>query len=260
MKNIFIKSTGLVLFLFLFQNFCFAKPYDTTYKANLYESNKSTVKISFYYDEKEKLFTGKFNVAIDGISIEDSIIDVVDFFESKVVDLDKSDDYKEIAVMNYFNDNTEYKLYRFNGKKIFSLGSIYSMDVPIIKGDGKVKATGWMGFWSYDYEYVLNEDKMKFEPVYKDEYPVKFYDGYDGEIVVKETFSTYKDRDIKSDVVTKFKVGDKIKILKSYTKVKCEHENNDFCSWYLIEDKDGKKGWLQLKDFNDKVSGIPWAG
>lgn len=260
MKKYFTPFLGLVLFQFLIMNISFANTYDTTYKANLFESQKNTIKVSFYYDEEGKYFSGKFKVTIDGINIEDSTDSALDFFESKVVDLDKSDDFKEIAVMTYFNESTEYKLFRFTGKKIISLGSVFSMDEPQINGNGKVKATGWMGFWSYDFEFVLNKDKMKYEPVYKDEYPVKFYEGYDGEIVVKENFNTYKERDINSEIVTKFKVGDKLKILKAYTKGKCNYEYKDFCFWYLIEDKDGQKGWLQLIDFNDKVTGIPWAG
>jgi hypothetical protein len=261
MKKHFTIYSALVLFLLSVQNISFAKTYDTTYKANLYESKKSTVKISFYYDDEEKLFTGKFKITIDGISIEDSTGNIMDYFESKVVDLDKEDEYKEVSIMTYFNESTEYELFRFNGKKIINLGTVFSMDEPVFTGDGNVKTKGWMGFWSYDFEFVLNKDKMKYEPVYKDEYPVKFYEGYDGEIIVKENFNTYKERDLKSDVVTKFKVGDKIKILKAYTKVDCEKDKaKDFCFWYLIQDKNGKKGWLQLKDFMEKVTGIPWAG
>jgi hypothetical protein len=261
MKKHFTIYIALVLFLLVIQNFSFAKTYDTTFKANLFESNKNTVKISLNYDESGKYFDGVFTITVDGFSITDSTQTSLDYYETKIVDFDKDDDYKEVAICTYFNDNSEYLIYRFTGKKVISLGWITSMDEPIFEGDGSVKVKGWMGFWSYEYEFVLNKSKMKYEPVYKDEYPVKFYEGYDGEIIVKENFNTYKERDIKSDVVTKFKVGDKIKILKAYTKVDCEKDKvKDFCFWYLIQDKNGKKGWLQLKDFMEKVTGIPWAG
>ncbi|MFA5404049.1 MAG: SH3 domain-containing protein [Ignavibacteria bacterium] len=249
-----------VLFTFLIRNLAFASSYDTTFKANLFESIKSNVKISLYYEDKYKNYSGKFTLTIDGICLTDSNESVMDYFETKVVDLDKDDDYKEIAITTYFNDNTEYNLYRFTGKKIISLGLISSMDEPVLVGDGTVKTKGWMGFWSYEYEFVLNKSKMKYEPVYKDEYPVNFYEGFEGDIVVKEIFNTYKEKDLKSEIVTKFKPGDKIKLIKAYTKVKCDDEYKDFCFWYLIEDKNGKIGWLQLKDFQDKVEGIPWAG
>jgi hypothetical protein len=257
MKKFFTLS--VVLVLFLLRNFSFASSYDTTFKANLFESKKNSVKVSFMYDEG-KYMNGVFIISVDGINLMDSTQSALDYFEIKVVDLDKDDDFKEIAICTFFNDNSEYLLYRFTGKKIISLGWITSMGEPIFTGDGTVKASGWMGFWSYEYEFILNKSKMKYEPVYKDEYPVKFYEGYDGEIVVKESFNTYKERDKKSEIVTKFKPGDKIKILKAYTKVKCEDEYNEHCFWYLIKDKNGNKGWLQLKDFQEKVDGIPWAG
>jgi hypothetical protein len=261
MKKHFTLFLGLVLFLFLIQKLSFADSYDTTFKANLFESKKNTVKISILYDDDGKYYNGKYTITIDGFSITDSTQSALDYFETKVIDLDKDDDFKEIAICTYFNDNSEYLLYRFTGKRIISLGWITSMGEPIFKGDGTVKASGWMGFWSYDYEFVLNKSKMKYEPVYKDEYPVKFYEGYDGEIIVTEAFSTFKEKDKKSEVVTKFKVGDKIKILKAYTNVKSsEEDNREYYFWYLIKDKNGNKGWLQLKDFGDKVEGLPWAG
>lgn len=259
MKKSITSIINMIIFMFLFQSLSYADSHDTTFKANLFETQKSSVKISFHIDEN-KFPDGTFIITIDGKSIQDSTQSPLDYYEIKVVDLDKDDDYKEIAVCTFFNESSEYLLYRFTGKKIVSLGWISSMDEPIFVGDGTVKAKGWMGFWSYDFEFVLNKSNMKYEPVYKDEYPVKFYEGFEDDITVKESFNTYKQRDNKSEVVTKFKPGDKIKIIKAYTKVKCEEEYNDRCFWYLIKDKNGNKGWLQLKDFQDKVEGIPWAG
>ncbi|MBI5402447.1 MAG: hypothetical protein HY959_03530 [Ignavibacteriae bacterium] len=234
---------------------------DTAFTAGLFESVKSKVYIKYGCDENGYLNDGNFTLTIDGITIKDSCVDAYDGMESMVLDVDKNDKYKEIAVLYYFSINTSYQIYRFDGKKIISLGVVYSNEQPVLPGDGTVKATGWMGFWSYDFEFVLNKNKMKFEPVYKDEYPVKFYEGFDGEIIVKESFSTFKERDKNSAVVTKFKKGDKIQFIKAYVKVKCDDvDYNDPCFWYLIKDKDGKKGWLQLRDFQEKVDGIPWAG
>jgi hypothetical protein len=255
MKNILKILT--LLFILSASGYC---SYDTTFKANLYESQKNSVKVSFHYDESGKYLDGVFTVYIDGFKYTDSTQNPLDFFEVKVVDVDKDDDYKEIAIGTFFNESTEYLIYRFNGKKIISLGWVTSMDEPVFPGNGIVKAKGWMGFWSYDYEFIINKSKNKFEAVYKDEYSVKFYEGFDQDIVVTQSFNTYKERDKKSDIVTKFAVGDKIKLIKAYTKVTCEDEYREFCFWYLIQDKNGKKGWIQLKDFNDKVSGLPWAG
>jgi hypothetical protein len=252
--------TAVLFFFFIFSSLS-AKSYDTTFTANLFESKKNIVKISFEYDEQGLYFNGKYIINIDGVMLKDSCEDSYDELEATVVNLDKNDDCKEIAIVSFFSINTTYQLYRFNGKKIMSLGQVYSNDKPELVGNGKVKAVGWMGFWSYDFEFVLNENKMKYEPVYKDEYPVRFYEGYEGEIIVTESFTTYKEKDKNSSAVTKFKKGDKIKILRAYTNVKCgEDENRESCFWYLIQDKEGKKGWLQLKDFQEKVEGLPWAG
>jgi hypothetical protein len=258
MKNYFIFFPVIILLLCI--NTSFASNYDTTFKAKLFEDKIVTVKAAFGYDEEDKYSNGIFKLTVEGLSILDSTELPLDYFEVRVIDVDKKDDFREVAVYSNVMDNIEMQIYRYDGKKLFSLGRVYSMDEPVLKGDGKAKATGWMGFWKYDFEFVFNKNKLTFEPVYKDEYPVVFYEGYDGEIVVKESFKTYKERDIKSEVVTKFKEGDKIKILKAYTKVKCDEGYKDYCFWYLIEDKHGNKGWLQMKDFVEKVEGIPWAG
>jgi len=251
-----------LLFLFAFAySLSIAGPCDTSFTAKLFETKKSSVKVSYGCDETGMYIDGKFILTIDGITIKDSCQDAYDGMETMVIDLDKKDDFKEIALLYYFSINTSYQIYRFDGKKIIPLGVVYSNEQPVLPGDGTVKAKGWMGFWSYDFEFVLNKNKMQYEPVYKDEYPVKFYEGFDGEIIVKESFSTYKERDKKSSVVTKFKPGDKIQFIKAYVNVKCDDvDYNDPCFWYLIKDKDGKKGWIQLRDFQEKVDGIPWAG
>lgn len=244
----------------IFQNISFASSSDTTFKANLYESQKNSVKVSMHYDGTGQYLDGLYTITVDGYKITDSTQNALDYYELKVVDLDKDDDYREIAICSYFNDNSEYQLYRFTGKKVISLGWVSSMDTPVFPGDGTVKSKGWMGFWSFDYKFVYNTSTKKYEPVYEEEYPVKFYEGYDQDIVVKESFNTYKEKDTKSEVVSKFKQGDVIKLIKAYTKEKCDIDYGELCYWYLIQDKNGKKGWLQLKDFMDKVEGLPWAG
>ncbi len=259
MKNILVSIKLLVLF-FIIQNYSFAQTYDTVFKANLFETQKNTVKASFQYDETGSSFNGKFKLTIDNISINDSCEYSYDYFEVKVVDIYKNDDYREIAILYYFGESPEYMIYRYTGKKIISLGMISSMDEPEFKGNGVVKASSWMGFWRLKYEYIFNDKKMKFDEKIKDEVDVVFYEGFENKFTVKEKFSIYKERDKNSEVVTTFRNGDVISILKAYIKVKCEDNYKDPCIWYLIKDSKGNKGWLQLKDFQEKVDGIPWAG
>lgn len=259
MKNIIINIPFIFLLSFFLNQISYSETYDTTFNANLFKSKKSIVKISFTEDVHGNK-TGVYDITIDGKKIKDSTNSFLNLFQLKIVDMDESDDYKELAIVAYYSEFSEYNLYRFDGKKITGLGTITSLDEPVFNGDGTAKSREWMGFWSCNYEYVLNEKKMKYEPVYEDEYPVKFYEGFSYDIIVKESFSTYEKRNKKSDVVTKFKPGDKIWILSAYIKVKCEGDNREACFWYLIKDKDGNEGWLQLKDFQNKVEGIPWAG
>lgn len=241
-------------------NSAFAESKDTTFSANLYTSKKSNIKISFEYEPNRNFFDGKFNMIIDGINIYDSCYAAFDAFELKIVDVDKSDNYRELAIVTADASEFEYSIFRFSGNKIIKLGYIITTDEPIFNGDGRISGTEWMGFWMCDFEFVLNKNKKEFEPVFKDEYPMKYYENYKGEIKVNEDFETYEKRDKKSDVSVKFKAGDKLEILKAYIKTDCDEGYKVLCYWYLLKDKNGKTGWLQLIDFQEKVEGIPWAG
>ena len=260
-----MKKNYYFLLILLFAVFYFpniAKSYDTTFKATLIKSKISNVKLTGDYDNKKKYLTGKFILNVDGVSLSDSFDGPIEDIEIKIIDINISDSFKEILISSTVAVDWHSKIYRFTGDKLIDMGNLWSVNDLIINGDETISGDGWMGFWKCDIEFKLNKEKLKFEIVEKFDYDVIFYEGYDGEIIVNEGFNTYKEKDLNSPVITTFKKGDKLKILKAYTKIiPCNDEyGKDFCFWYLIEDKDGKKGWLQLKDFWQKVDGIPWAG
>ena len=250
------------LFLFLFlSTLSFAESRDTSFTANLIDGEKANkIKISFNSVEREKAVMHIFTFTIDGIKYIDSTDGGIDEFTVLIMDIDKDDDYKEIVLQSFEEPEIYYNIFRYNSKKILNLGEARSMDELILKGDGILRATGWMGFWSYKYEYELN-NKNKFEAKYKDTYDIKFEEGVPTLITVEEGFNLYKDKDKKSDVVVKLKKGDKFEFVKAFINIKnCENELKDLCFWYLLKKKNGDKGWIQLKDFQNKVTGIPWAG
>jgi hypothetical protein len=261
MKKIYFLLFVIFLTSFFCNVFAQKKSFDSTFSDNLIGKKLSEIRIIFEYDEKEKFFNGNYTIDVDGMKQTDYIEDLSGYFEIKTIDVDKKDMYREIIIAATIEVEWTYKIFRYTGDKLLDLGELYSAGKIDITGDGKIKTDGWMGFWTYDNDYIFNKENNKFEIVGRFEYDVKFYEGFDGEITVKKKFKTYKERDIKSPVITNFKIGDKIKILKAYTKYEnCSEDYEDYCFWYLIEDKNGKRGWLQLKDFWQKVDGIPWAG
>ena len=58
------------------------------------------------------------------------------------------------------------------------------------------------------------------------------------------------------------KPNTRIYIVKADIRENCKGEDNwpESCNWYFIRTKDGTEGWIMLKEFQDKVEGIPWAG
>ena len=257
-----MKKLSLLVFLLVFWvSVSVAKTYDTSFSASLYGKVKSKVSVSFEYNKKEKFLNGAFELKIDNLSIKNSFNDSYVEMGALVIDIDKKDDYKEIAVACFSDLNTGYMIYRYNGKEITYLGEVFSDAKPVIPGDGTIKAEKWMGFWECDFDFIFNKDKKLFEPAFNDEYPMKYYEGYDKQIVVLYPFSTYKERDKNSVVVTNFVKDDVVKILKAYIKTNIEVDDNiEYYYWYLLEDKNGNKGWIQLRDFMEKVDGMPWTG
>ena len=51
-------------------------------------------------------------------------------------------------------------------------------------------------------------------------------------------------------------------LIKADIRTNCNEEDGwrEGCHWYFIKTKEGTEGWIMLKDFQDKVEGIPWAG
>ncbi len=263
MINKYYNRFFVILFfsIFAIPQYSSAQNRDTTFNANMNnDSIPDRVKISYVEDTSRRDAFGCYEININDIKLIDST-NANPYFTVEVRDIDTTDVFQELFVKNGFDEFPDYNIYRFDGKNIFNLGNISGLEDFIIKGDGRIGAREWMGFWYYDYEYVLNPETMKIDAIKKDLYDIKMFpEEKEYDFIVDTTFSVFTDREDNSPVKFETVSGEKIKILKAYIKISCPEENNFLCVWYLIENSKGEQGWLMLNDFMDKVSGIPWAG
>ena len=251
----------IVLFVFFTHDFLYSETSDTTFSANLNNDNiLDRINVRYIIDASNIAALGCFEIRInDLIFIDSSYAD--EEFEVKIMDIEKNDIFTEIFVKTGMNDYNNYNVLRFTGKNIHKLGEVFGIDTINAPGDGKIYVREWVGFWYYDYNYTLSNDKRTLVKEVKDIYDIKMYPGMEeSEIKVEKVFVTYKERIDNSEIKFKTRKGEKIKLLKAYINVKCDGEDTSFCFWYLIQNSKGEKGWARMRDFYEKVSGIPWAG
>lgn len=247
---------------------------DTTVKTDLNgDGTEETIKlaVTMKKDGKFDVITG-FNLAIN-----DKIIGKTfdpdfppGYVELIITNINKNDKAKQVFVNCDFDPSgITFYIYNFDGKNINFIDTIdtfypetnYSEFFP---GDGKILTNDWMGFWKKNDSYTYDPQKGKLTKDNTDGiYNVILADGIKNEFSVTKSFRLRKDRDDKSDVTASLVKGNKIKILKSDIKSKCNDntsvEDMYLCHWYYIE-SGSEKGWVRLKDFKDNVEGLPWAG
>jgi hypothetical protein len=258
MKNKYL-FLALMFLTFVITGVSSAQKYDTTFSANLNnDAVLDRIKVSYKEDASNRGEPGYYEIAINGIVLTDSVY-ADPYFTVEMFDIDKADMFDEIFVKSGMNDYNDYNVYRFDGRSIIKLGNISCMNDIKVLGNRKIEAKEWMGFWSYDYEYIFNPSTQKFDVKKNDLYDIKMFSD-ENDITVDTPFAVYTDRVESSAVKFEIKKDENIKILKAYINVICPDEYTNMCVWYLIENNKGEQGWAMLKDFMEKVSGIPWAG
>jgi hypothetical protein len=199
--------------------------------------------ISLSSDLQANTFTLKINDA----SITEKLIEQGESPQGfYVVDLDKSDRFKEISVSLYGGCDpcgAEY-VYSFDKgiKKVAELPP-----APSYLGNGFVLTHTWSGFWTATTKYALDKKSGTLKEV-----PQSFY--YLGlAATVKTTFPLYRgQRENTNEVVANLKPGSKILVLAAEYKKEPK--------WYLVKSESGLLGWARVEKLIENSEGLPSAG
>ena len=170
----------------------------------------------------------------------------VDGYE--IIDIDKSDKQKEIAVHTpNANGPDEYIIYRYDGENIKRIGSTHSFTK--FNGDGTLDVETYMSFWTKNDRYVYNRDKNELEWIEKKEYDIN------EEYTVIDDFSILPS--IGSANTNGFvKKGEKIRITKAIITDNCDKTgaySEELCDEFYYVTEDGRGGMATLEDLIGKV-------
>jgi hypothetical protein len=232
----------------------FAQLRDTVINADINIDRKmEQIEVNFSSDG-----TYKYTLRIDD-EVYSGELQYGEYAYAELIDINQNDGFTEIAIIDVGpSDGHDAYIFRYKGE-ITPMGSMHGMAAPQPAGDGTAYAYWWMGFWGFDKHYRINEATNKIEEVVRETYPIK-----DVEAVALEPFELRQDRNENSEVVANVKPGANVKFLEADITPVCinsaGYEDEDECDWFLVETSDGAKGWVQLKNFRDKVEGLIWAG
>ena len=227
---------------------------DTSVSAVLEES-KPKVTVSVSFNDSTMAFVLKAGDARVTETFEEAFV-----CDLQILDINSSDDYKEIAVVGIGNsDYCQAYFYRFTGGKLVRFAYITGASNIKAEGNGILKTDNWMGFWMLTEDYAYDSKAMTLVKKPKDTYPVS-----DAEAKVTVNFPLRKTRDDNSESAGMLKPGTKIKVIKADISPTCKNADGSddswLCHWYYIKASDGSEGWCRLKTFWQSVEGLPWAG
>lgn len=247
----FIITTFFIAF---FASAGFSQLRDTTINADINPNRKmEKIEVKFSNDDGYG-----YTLKVDSKEYKGELING-EYAYAELIDINQNDGYTEIAIIDVGpSDGHDTYLFRFNGD-IIPLGRISGMSAPEPVGDGTAQAYWWMGFWGFNKQYMLDNDNNTITEIVKETYPVK-----DVEAVAIQPFQLRAERNEDSKVISTVNPGVNVKFIEADITPVCinssGYEDDDECDWFLVETSDGAKGWVQLKDFRDKVEGLIWAG
>jgi hypothetical protein len=190
----------------------------------------------------EIIDTYKFRLFINNYKIEDRFDDGnVDGF--KIIDIDKLDKYKEIAVHTSGPSNDdEYMIYCFNGSEIIFMNHLSRW--PEFIGNGIIYLNDWEGFWSCRDKYVLDYSERKLKHIEQFAYYVgkKFK--------IEKGFKIYKEKELINDIAF-LEDNSEIELIL------CDKTDREYFEYrYLIKSQSGLLGWANFKSIyeNSKIS------
>ncbi len=254
-KTISISLTFILLFVCtnVFSSALNVSGKDTTFKASL-ETGKSAETISCSFNDSTLAFTLKIgNASVSGV-----FTDAFDI-ELRVLEIDKDDNYKQLVVMGLGpDDDNNCFFYEFAEGKIIACGHIEYTTGLKADGDKILKSDSWMGFWTLTKDYYFDANSRTLVNKPKDYYTL------DVNAKVTKQIKLLENRSDNSSVSGTLKPGAKIRLIKADISPTCkDSDGNDesyLCHWYYIKAGDGTEGWCRLRNIQENVEGLPWAG
>ncbi|MBC8485181.1 MAG: hypothetical protein ISS16_05225 [Ignavibacteria bacterium] len=264
-KTVFVS---LVLIIFAVSTSCFS--FSTNLNIPITRGDTS-IYADINPDRKMEIITVSFPRLKDGgiydyVLIIDNdttmgVFEIMDDAFAYLIDIDQSDGYREVVLMALGpSDMTDYKIFRYSEEKIIKIGDVYGFFGINTDGDGILKANEWMGFWTREQLYKLDNELMVLLPIPKDVYSL------DVDVTVTKSFEILSERIDGAEVLEDLLPGTEIKLIGADTSPSFFYNNNrgyidDYNrDWYLIRTYDGTEGWARLETFRDLVDGLIWAG
>ncbi len=188
-----------------------------------------------------------YTLSVNGQSISGNfeVENMVGFY---IVDINKNDSFKEIAVhATGPSDDDIYNLYFYDGKQIRFMNSLFN--ILTYNNNGIVYADSWQGFWMKRDKYQLQKSNHKLKLIPQFAYYVGIKD-----IKVQEYFAVYSDRALTKKTAV-LSLNSKIEILI------CDSKNaNDYeKALFLIKSKSGLTGWVDSYTLRQHCSGFNYA-
>lgn len=246
------KFIILSLFTLFTSSAGFSQLRDTTINADINPNRKvEKIEVKFSNDGGYG-----YSLKVDNKEYKGELING-EYAYAELIDIDKNDGYMEIAIVDVGpSDGHDTYLFHFNGD-VMPLGRISGMSSPEPLGNGTAQAYWWMGFWGFNKQYKLENGTIV--EITKETYPVK-----DVEALVLTPFELREDRSESSMIVATVTAGTNVKFVEADITPVCinssGYEDEDECDWFRVVTDGGVTGWVQLKDFRDKVEGLIWAG
>ena len=246
-------KTILYVTLLILNAASFASVTDSTLNYDLnYDGNDESIRL--IHNNEGEPFTLKINDAeISGTFNEGYMSEI------RIIDINRNDNLREVVVLSYgSSDQTECFFFQYIDGRIVKCGYLPGNFGFTAAGNGIVTENGYMGFWTIRLKYDFDSRNKTLELIEEE-----FYD-VDLPVEVISEFKLLRTRDDNSEVVAILKPGTKLTIVKAdVTPVCAENEkyiDDMMCDWFLLRTEDGIEGWIRLKDFNEKVDGLIWAG
>ena len=226
---------------------------DTVFSVDL-NYDKTEDKILCTYNENNLEFTLKINNA----SVSEKFMDSYDY-SVEVVDINKNDNLKEVIVKGYGNsDQNDMYFYQYIDGKIVPVGHLPSNFGIEVTGNSEITEYAWMGFWTAKIRYDFDSKIKTLTKIDEEFYAVN------QECEVTKPFKLLVNRDDNSETAVTLTPKTKLTIIKADISPMCKYEdgtNDDFsCDWFYFKTADGKQGWCRLKNFQENVDGLIWAG